>query len=226
VAGSGQATLISFAGLDGAGKTTQARLLAGWLAGTGQPVAAEAPDGPSFIRAALNELASERGVTDHHEVFGPEVTHLLTAFMRYRDWAERVIPALATNRWVVTDRSAVCHYAAASAVGAANLTELRLVLSRLPVPHLIVFLDLSPAEAFARLARRQAGREEVAFLTANERGYRELPEFADFTIVSGSGTVAEVQARVRQAVSRRFWDLLPRTPGPGAGPRIAGNPRL
>jgi dTMP kinase len=202
-----RAALISFAGLDGAGKTTQARLLAGWLMGTGEPVAVEAPDGPSFIRSALNELASDLGVPDHHDVFGPEVTHLLTAFMRYRDWAERVVPAMATHRWVITDRSAVCHYAAAHAVGAANVPTLRTVLRRLPLPDLILFLNLSPQEAFGRLAQRSAGREEVAFLTANERGYRELPEFAGFTVIAGSGSVAEVQARVRQAVSQRFPEL-------------------
>ena len=198
------AALVSFAGLDGAGKTTQARLLAGWLAGAGQAVAVEAPDGPSFIRSALSDLASDLGVADHHEVFGPDVTHLLTAFMRYRDWAERVVPALRTRQWVITDRSAVCHYAAAYAVGAANIETLRMVMRRLPQPDLTVYLDVSPAEAFARLGRRQAGQEELAFLTANERGYRRLPEFAGFEVVAGSGSVADVQDRVRQAVSQRF----------------------
>jgi dTMP kinase len=198
------ATLVSFAGLDGAGKTTQARLLAGWLADAGQDVALEAPEGPSFIRSVLTELAGEQGLADHHDVFGPDVTHLLTAFMRYRDWAERVLPAMRTRQWVITDRSAVCHYAAAYAVGAANLDTLRLVMDRLPRPGLTVYLDVTPAEAFARLARRQAGQEELAFLTANEAGYRRLPEFAGFTVVPGSGSVAEVQARVQQAVRQCF----------------------
>ena len=200
----GRALLVSFAGLDGAGKTTQARLLGGWLAESGHTVAVEAPDGPSFIRSALNNLARDLSLSDHHEVFGPDVTHLITAFMRCRDWAERVVPAMRGRQWVVTDRSAVCHYAAAYASGAANIETLRLVMGRLPQPDLIVYLDVPPAEAFARLARRQAGQEEAAFLAANERGYRRLPEFAGFTVLPGSGTVAGVQARIRQAVAQRF----------------------
>jgi dTMP kinase len=201
------AVLVSFAGLDGAGKTTQAAMLADWLTATGQKVALEAPQGPSFIRAALNGLAARRGVADHHQVFGPDVTHLLTAFMRYRDWAERVIPAMATHQWMVTDRSAVCHYAAASAVGAANEEDLRLVLGRLPVPDLTVYLDVPPDEALRRLTIRGSGREEAGFLQANERGYRELPEFAGFTVVAGSGSAGEVHARVRAAVRLRFGPL-------------------
>ena len=201
-------TLVSLAGLDGAGKTTQARLLAHWLESRGYDVAIEAPPGPSLIRRTLSELAGERGLADHHDVFGPDVTHLLTAFMRYRDWTERVLPALAARQWVVTDRSAVCHYAAARAVGATNEADLRLVLGRLPVPDLTIYLDVPPDEAHRRLFGRsaspgqQAGLEKPAFLQANERGYRDLPEFGGFAVVPGTGSVAQVQDRIRAEVGR------------------------
>lgn len=199
------AILVSMAGLDGAGKTTQAKLLAQWLTGDGYSVAIEAPPGPSLARRTLSELAGELGIADFHDVFGPDATHLITAFMRYRDWAERVLPVLPTCQWVVTDRSAVCHYAAANAVGATNEADLRLVLGRLPRPDLIIYLDVSPQEAHRRLtARGGAGQEEMAFLRANDRAYRELPEFGDFKIVPGSGSVEQVQARLREALRQRF----------------------
>lgn len=204
------AALVSFAGLDGAGKTTQAGLLGDWLTAAGSTVSLEAPQGPSFLRSLLTELANDLGLPDHHEVFGADITYLLTAFMRHRDWAERVVPALRTHQWVITDRSAVCYYAAASATGATNEKTLRMVMRRLPVPDLIIFLDVAPEEAFRRLTKRDVGREEKAFLEANQLGYRQLPEFAGFTIVPGSGSVAEVHERVRQAVTRQFPELLDR----------------
>jgi dTMP kinase len=214
-----QGALVSFAGLDGAGKTTQARLLTDWLTAEGFAVALEAPQSTSFVRSVLTELASDLGLADHHEVFGPDVTYLLTAFMRHRDWAERVVPALRTHQWIVTDRSAVCYYAAAHATGATNEEMLRMVMRRLPVPDLVLFLDVTPEEAFRRLERRNDGREEAAFLAANERGYHQLPEFAGFTVIGGSGSIPEVHDRIRQAVSQRFPELLVTT-----GQRRTGQP--
>jgi dTMP kinase len=133
-------------------------------------------------------------------VLGADVTQVVMAFMRYRDWAERVLPELPARQWVVTDRSAVCHYAAAAAVGAGNEASLRLILDRLPKPDLVIYLDVPPEEAYRRLTLRPAGREESAFLRANERGYRDLPEFAGFAVVSGAGSVEQVQDRLRDVV--------------------------
>jgi dTMP kinase len=196
--------LISMAGVDGAGKTTQARLLGRWLSDCGHTVAIEAPPGPSLVRRTLAELAGQLGLGDYHDVFGAEVTHLVTAFQRLRDWVDRVVPAIPANEWVVTDRSALCHYAAASADGATNGSDLRLVLGQLPRPDLILYLDLAPEQARDRLTARGSGLEDTTFLRANDRGYRELPEFGDFVVVPASGPVEQVQDRLREAVRRRF----------------------
>src|SRR5712691_9207312 len=146
--------LVSLAGIDGAGKTTQTRLLGQWLSERGHTVAIEAPTGPSLVRRTLAELADQQGLADYHDVFGAEVTHLITAFQRLRDWTERVVPAIPAHEWVVTDRSAICHYAAASADGATNEADLRLVLGRMPRPDLILYLDLPPEQARDRLTVR------------------------------------------------------------------------
>lgn len=192
--------LVSFCGLDGAGKTTQARLLAKWLAGLGALRAVEAPDGPSTVRRVLTTLAARAGVADHVDVLGPDTTHLVTAFMRYRDWTERVVPALTDPGFVVTDRAPVCHYAAARAVGAGNEDLLRGVLGLLPAPDLVIYLHLPPARAYSRLAARGSGAERLSYLVANEQGYRTLPEFARFVVVDGNGGVDAIQRAVREQV--------------------------
>jgi dTMP kinase len=196
--------LVSLAGMDGAGKTTQARLLGQWLRDRGHTVAIEAPPGPSLVRRTLADLAEQRGVADHQDVFGPDVTHLIQAFMRLRDWTERVVPALPAHDWVVTDRSPVCHYAATISDGGTNEADLRLLLRRLPRPDLTLYLELSPEEAQARLTARGSGLEDTTFLRANDRAYRALPEFTDFVVVPGDGPVEQVQARLRGALHAKF----------------------
>ncbi len=63
---------------------------------------------------------------------------------------------------------------------------------------------MPPEVAYQRLTLRPAGLEESSFLRANERGYRELPEFGGFAVVPGSGSVAQVQEALREAVRTRF----------------------
>jgi len=196
--------LVSFTGLDGAGKTTQARLLAGWLAGLGALSGVEAPDGPSPVRRVLTTLAGRAGLDDHMDLLGPDLTHLVTAFMRYRDWTERVVPALDRPGFVVTDRAPACHYAAARGVGAGNEDLLRGVLGLLPAPDLTIYLQVPPEYAYARLATRGAGAERLSYLAANDLGYRALPEFAGFVVVDGTRSVDAVHQDVREQVIARW----------------------
>jgi dTMP kinase len=196
--------LISLAGMDGAGKTTQARLLGQWLRDCGHTVAVEAPPGPSLVRRTLAAMAEQRGLDDYHDLFGPDVTHLLQAFQRLRDWTERVVPALPEHDWVVTDRSAVCHYAAANSDGAKNEADLRLLLGPLPRPDLTLYLELTPEQACARLTARGSGLEDTTFLRANDLAYRDLPEFGEFVVVPAFGSVEQVQLALRDQLTQSF----------------------
>lgn len=145
---------ISFEGIDGSGKTTQARHLAQTLRAEGREVVLTREPGGSAgaeqIRRLLVEGSAER--------WSPETELLLFAAAR-RDHLERtILPALARGAVVVTDR-----FADSSRVyqGAAR-GDLRQAVDAVHAlmigvePDATFVIDLDPADALARAQRRAA----------------------------------------------------------------------
>ncbi|MBM3606381.1 MAG: dTMP kinase [Alphaproteobacteria bacterium] len=197
--------LISFEGIDGCGKTTQARLLADALRAEGRDILLTREPGGSpgaeEIRRLLVEGVGER--------WSPETECLLFTAAR-RDHLERSIrPALAQGRSVITDR-----FADSTRVyqGAAR-GDLRAMVDRLHdlmigvEPDRTFVMDIDPAVGLARGAARGGAEDrfESLGLPFQERlaqGFRALAaEYPDrVRVIDGRGEPAEVAARVRAAL--------------------------
>ncbi|WP_299363877.1 dTMP kinase [uncultured Paracoccus sp.] len=206
---------ISLEGIDGSGKSTQARLLAQHLRGAGHDVVLTrepggAP-GAEEIRRLLVEGAGDR--------WSPETEILLFTAAR-RDHLERTIePALARGAVVISDR-----FADSTRVyqGAAR-ADLRTTVDRLHAlmiglePDLTLVIDADPAGALARGAARGGAEDRfermgVPFQQRLRDGFRalveELPDRV--RLIDGSGSPEEVAGRVQAAVGQ----LLPAAPRP------------
>lgn len=196
---------ISFEGIDGCGKSTQARLLADRLRADGRDVVLTREPGGSpgaeEIRRLLVEGAGER--------WSAETECLLFTAAR-RDHLERTIrPALAAGRTVISDR-----FADSTRVyqGAAR-GELRALVDRIhdlaigTEPDLTFVIDLKPGLALAR-GQARGGREDrfeslgLAFQHRLVLGFRALAEEfpARVRLIDGSGSPDEVAARIRAAL--------------------------
>jgi dTMP kinase len=202
-----RARLVSFAGLDGAGKTTQSLRLAAWLRQLGLATAVHAPHGPSFVRQLLSRVAADAGLDDYTRYLGPGTTRLVGAVVRYRDWSRAVFPALESGQFVITDRWAACHYASVRAAGADNEHVLRELFRPLPDPDLTLFLEVRPECAWRRVQARGVDSQTLEFLHAYDRAYRALPEFSEFAPVDGNGTIDQVQQLLREQLVRRFPEV-------------------
>lgn len=92
---------VSFEGIDGSGKSTQARLLADWLTARGEPVKlTKEPDGGRLgpaVRAMLVDSRNAGALSAVEEL-------LLISAARYDHVRSVIAPALAEGVWVISDR--------------------------------------------------------------------------------------------------------------------------
>ena len=152
--------LISFEGLDGAGKTTQMQLLEQWFTVRHIPyVRTREPGGTPL------------GVEIRHLLFGRSdlvITPLAEAFLFQADRAQHfstvILPALEAGTLVITDRcfdSSIAYQGAARGVGVELVEHLSLLATQGHVPDLTILLDLDPALVHGRTDsdNDQSGRE-------------------------------------------------------------------
>lgn len=143
---------ISFEGIDGSGKSTQARLLAESLRAEGREVVLTREPGGSPGAEQIRRLLVE-GRADR---WSPETELLLFTAAR-RDHLERTIrPALDRGAWVVTDRfadSTRVYQGVARADLAVTVEDLHRLMIGTEADRTFV-IDLDPAQALARATGR------------------------------------------------------------------------
>lgn len=168
---------ITFEGIDGSGKSTQARRLAGALETAGHKVRLTREPGGSpgaeIIRRLLVEGAPER--------WSPETEILLFTAAR-RDHLEVTIePALTAGEVVVSDRfadSTRVYQGAARGDLRALVDQLhKLMIGR--EPDLTLVIDMDPDLALARGLARQTGEDRFEHMGAGFQarlrdGFRDL----------------------------------------------------
>ncbi len=196
--------LVAFEGGEGAGKSTQARLVADALGA----VLTREPGGTALgerIRDLVLDRSSD-GLSDRAEA-------LLLAAARAQHVAEVIEPALRAGTDVVTDRfiaSSVAYQGYGRGLPPEEVLELSLWATVGLQPDLVVLLDVAPAVAAARLGTEPDRMEAAgdAFHRAVADGFRALAA-ADpgrWVVVDGEGTVADVARRVRMALADRWGD--------------------
>jgi dTMP kinase len=192
---------ISLEGIDGSGKSTQARLLAEVL-------------GPEtlLIREPGGTEAAERirGLLADGEVELDPLAELLLFLAARADLTARVIrPALEAGRVVVSDRfadSSVAYQGAARGLGVGEVISLSDAATEGLWPDLTVLLRIDPELGLGRADGGDRFESEGLELQRTvAEAYEEIASIAAdrFVVVDAEGSVEEVHARVMDAVQSR-----------------------
>jgi dTMP kinase len=192
---------IAFEGGEGAGKSTQARLLAERL----DAVLTREP-GATPLGAKLRALLLETG----QAAVSVRAETLLMAADRAQHLDEVITPALAAGRHVVSDRSvfsSMAYQGGGRQLGVDAVWRVNDWALAGCWPDLVVLLDIEPGVAAGRLSRA-LDRMEQAGAEFHHRVWATYLELAStdqrWVVVPAAGTVDEVSVAVWAAVEPRL----------------------
>ena len=199
---------IAFEGGEGAGKSTQARMLAGALTSRGiDCVVTREPGGTPGAEAIRALLLGTAG-----EGWHPRAEALLFAAAR-SDHVERLIgPALADGKWVICDRfvdSSRAYQGGAGGLDDAEVMALHAVGSNGLLPDLTLLIEVSAQTAAARANARDGaaadriGGRDAAYHARVAQGFAALAaaQSARFARIAGDGSADEVHRAVVAALA-------------------------
>jgi dTMP kinase len=189
--------LVAFEGIDGSGKSTQARRFADWVQARGREVVRtrEPTDGPWGTKIRQARFTARLSPADELAAFVAD---------RKEHVATLIAPALARGAVVVVDRY---YYSTAAYQGARGLDRDELLAVNrafAPKPDVVVLVDVEPQRALERIAARGEGQdlfETLEALTRVRENFLSLAREPHVARVDGAGSPDEVFQRVLAAVS-------------------------
>lgn len=191
---------IVLEGIDGTGKSTQARRLGEWFESQGREVvlSREPTDGPWGKK--LRESASTGRLSAEDE---------LQYFLndRRQHVEEKIAPALAAGKVVILDRYYFSTMAYQGSRGFDPVEIRRRNEEFAPVPDLLLILDLDVTTAHQRIGHRGDSTNEFEKKESLERCreiFLTLKGEAFVTVVDSNGSLDDVSMKIRQVVSDRL----------------------
>lgn len=219
---------ISLEGPEGAGKTTQAARLAGWLRGAGHAVVVSREPGGTALGRELRRLILDP--------MGYAILPRTEALLYAADRAEHVDlvlrPALASGAIVVCDRfvdSSLAYQGIGRDLDGEDFRALQRFATGGLEPDLRLLLDLPVQIGLARRFAEGDGvnRLDAADVSFHERvraAYRSFAVAApaSWSLVDAAGDAEAVAAQIRRAVIERLGDRISAKPNPAGGAGIGG----
>lgn len=198
--------LISVEGIDGAGKSTQIRMLADWL--QKQDIKAiilkEPTNGPYGSEIARRATA--------HKPTTPDEEMMLFMMDRREDVKNNILPALQEGKVVVMDRyyQSNMAYQGARGLDPRKIEEDNRQFS--PEPDLVIVLDIDPAASLARIVNQRKSKldafEKEEYLHKVRDIFLGIGRRPNGVIIDANGATESVHEAITTAIRLRLPDIF------------------
>lgn len=202
--------LISFEGLEGAGKTTQTLELKKRLETLGEEVVELREPGGTDISEQIRKVVLGRENT----TMAPTTEVLLFQAARAQIYHEKVLPALQDGKWVLMDRtrdSSLVYQGIVRGFGEKMIEELSDFSTQKTYPQLTILLDLPVEISFERIRkRRELDRIEEEGSDFHEKvrqAYLQVARKNDhnrWVIVDGDQSIEQIAEEVWERIQKAY----------------------
>ena len=200
------AKFITFEGIDGCGKSTQARLLLEHMNNSGVETILVREPGGTNISESIREIL----LHSNSGKMGDRTESLLMTASRAQLTQEIIVPNIEQGKFVIADRysdSTLAYQGGGRNLDIEWLIELNNYATFTLLPDITLFVDIRPEDALRRLDNNKDRIEGIGieFQTRVRKTYHELAErFNDrYVILDGYGEKGDIHRKVLNEMRRR-----------------------
>lgn len=199
---------ISFEGIEGAGKSTQVRLLGDYLRAKGYDVLTTEEPGGTEVGLKIRKI-----LLDPHNSMNPLTELLLYSAVRAEHIREVIYPALMRGTIVIIDRfsdSTLAYQGYGRGIDLAIIKTLNEIVAPGLKPFVSFLLDIDASEGLRRNAgARKEDRFELETIEFHNRvreGYLQIAreEGGRVKIIDASGEIEEVNKKIIETL-QQLW---------------------